>query len=95
MSQNLESAAEKLRQKLAGQDFEGSVRFDVEDEGSILVDAAGVRVGEGEADVVVLGDLETFRELFGGELDPTSAFMTGRIQVEGDMGAAMKLVQYL
>ncbi|MEM6944726.1 MAG: SCP2 sterol-binding domain-containing protein [Pseudomonadota bacterium] len=41
------------------------------------------------------GDLDTFRDLFDGALDPTSAFMTGKIKIDGDMGAAMKLVQFL
>lgn len=95
MSQDLESAAEKLRRKLDGQEFEGSVRFDVAGEGSIVADGAGVRVAEEEAALVVSGDLETFREMFSGALDPTQAFMTGRITVEGDMAEAMKLAQYL
>ncbi|MEM7498054.1 MAG: SCP2 sterol-binding domain-containing protein [Pseudomonadota bacterium] len=95
MSQNLESAAEKLRGKLDGKDFSGSVKFDIDGEGSIVADGTGVRVGEEEAEVTVSGDLDTFRDLFDGELDPTSAFMTGKIRIDGDMGAAMKLVQYL
>ena len=32
-----------------------------------------------------------FRKIFSGELDPTAAFFQGRIQVQGDMGFAMKL----
>ncbi|MEL7348058.1 MAG: SCP2 sterol-binding domain-containing protein, partial [Pseudomonadota bacterium] len=64
-------------------------------EGAILVDADGVRVGEGDAELTVSGDIETFKDMFSGDLDPTSAFMTGKITVDGDMGAAMKLVQYL
>jgi putative sterol carrier protein len=95
MSERLESAAGKLRDKLAGQEFDGSVRFDVPGEGSILADGEGVRVGEGEAGLVVTGDIDTFREMFDGALDPTQAFMTGRITVDGDMGEAMKLAQYL
>ena len=30
-----------------------------------------------------------------GDLDPTGAFMQGKLQVEGDMGVAMKLSQVL
>ncbi|MGF1550929.1 MAG: SCP2 sterol-binding domain-containing protein [Paracoccaceae bacterium] len=95
MSTILESAAEKLRGKLAGQNFEGSVRFDVPGEGSITADGQGVRVAEDEADLVVTGDIDTFRAMFDGELDPTQAFMTGKITIDGDMGEAMKLAQYL
>ncbi|MEM6488869.1 MAG: SCP2 sterol-binding domain-containing protein [Pseudomonadota bacterium] len=92
---DLESAAEKLRGKLEGKDFEGSVKFAVEGLGSIIADAGGVRVGEGEAEITVNGSLDTFRDLFGGDLDPTQAFMTGKISVDGDMSAAMKLVHFL
>ncbi|MEL7137458.1 MAG: SCP2 sterol-binding domain-containing protein [Pseudomonadota bacterium] len=95
MSDALNSAAEKLREKLDGKDFEGSVKFEVTGEGSIVADGGGVRVADEDAEVTVIGDLDTFRDLFGGELDPTSAFMTGKIKIEGEMGAAMKLVQYL
>lgn len=95
MSEQLEKAAAKLREKLEGKGFDGSVKFDVPGEGTIMVDADGVRVGEGEAEITVSGDLDTFKDMFAGDLDPTSAFMTGKISVDGDMGAAMKLVQYL
>lgn len=91
----LESAAAKLREKLAGRDFDGSVKFEVEGAGAIVIDADGVRVGDGEAELTVMGDMDTFRDMFSGDLDPTQAFMTGRIRIDGDMGAAMKLVQYL
>ena len=39
--------------------------------------------------------METFHEMFEGELDPTAAFMTGKIKIDGDMGVAMKLGQLL
>ena len=35
-----------------------------------------------------LGDLV---DLVGGKLDGMSAFMTGKLKIEGDMGVAMKL----
>ncbi|MEO1468566.1 MAG: SCP2 sterol-binding domain-containing protein [Pseudomonadota bacterium] len=92
---DLEAAAAKLREKIEGKDFDGSVRFEVEGQGAIVVDGAGVRVADDPAELTVRGDLDTFRDMFGGALDPTQAFMTGRIEVDGDMSAAMKLVQYL
>ncbi|MEL6338150.1 MAG: SCP2 sterol-binding domain-containing protein, partial [Pseudomonadota bacterium] len=87
MSEQLEKAAAKLREKLEGKDFEGSVKFDVPGEGAILVDADGVRVGEGDAELTVSGDIETFKDMFSGDLDPTSAFMTGKITVDGESGS--------
>jgi len=34
---------------------------------------------------------ETFQGMLTGDVNPTSAFMTGGLKVDGDMGAAMKL----
>ena len=39
--------------------------------------------------------MDTFQEMFAGDLDPTAAFMTGKIKLDGDMGVAMKLGQLL
>lgn len=92
MSDVISSAVEKLAAKLAG-GFDGTARFDIEDEGSIFVDSDGVRAGDAtaHADVVLSADADTFREMLDGDLDPTSAFMGGRLKVDGDMGLAMKL----
>ena len=32
-----------------------------------------------------------FQKMFAGKLKPTTAFMTGKMKLEGDMGKAMKL----
>ena len=36
-------------------------------------------------------DAETFKGILDGDVNPTSAFMTGKLSVDGDMGQAMKL----
>jgi len=91
MSETFDKTVDKVREKVEGSGLEGRFRFEIEGEGVIIVDGEEVHVGDGEADVSVKADLETFRELFDGGLSPTSAFMTGRIEVEGDMETAMKL----
>jgi putative sterol carrier protein len=35
--------------------------------------------------------MENFMEMAAGNLDGTSAFMTGKLKIQGDMGIAMKL----
>ncbi|MCE8471895.1 SCP2 sterol-binding domain-containing protein, partial [Rhodovulum sulfidophilum] len=34
-----------------------------------------------------------FRAMMEGDLNPTTAFMTGKLMIEGDMGKAMQLAQ--
>ena len=60
-----------------------------------MLDSTGARVGDEEADVTLNADADTFRSIFEGELNPTSAFMTGKLSVDGDMGLAMKLAAAL
>jgi putative sterol carrier protein len=69
--------------------------FDVDGAGQWTVRVAdgAVSVTEGaeDADVTITGDAETFQRIVEGEQSPTTAYMTGKIKVKGDMGAAMKL----
>jgi putative sterol carrier protein len=95
MSERLESAAEALRGKISGSGFRGSVRFDMSDDGILRVEDETVATGDGDADCTITASMETFREMFEGDLDPTSAFMTGKIKIDGDMGVAMRLAQVL
>jgi len=50
-----------------------------------------VTEGAGDADVTIRTSQETFSALASGEQNPTTAYMTGKLKVEGDMGAALKL----
>jgi putative sterol carrier protein len=72
-----------------------SYLFDIEGAGTWKVDVTDgkVSVSEGgeEADAVISTSEETFDKLTSGEQNPTSAYMTGKLKVKGDMGAAMKL----
>ena len=91
MSAEFDAAVEKLRGRLAQNPVEGSFKFDIAEEGVIVIRDGVVSTEDGPADVTVRADMETFKEMFGGELSPAAAFMTGRVDVEGDMSAAMRL----
>jgi putative sterol carrier protein len=87
----LESRADAT--KLAG--MSNSYLFDIEGEGQWLVKVAdgGISVteGAGEADATIETSGETFEKIVAGEQNPTTAYMTGKLKIKGDMGAAMKL----
>jgi putative sterol carrier protein len=91
MSETITAAVRALNEKLDGGGIEGSVKFVIEDEGSLVIDEAGARAADGEADCVMTASAETFRGMLEGEVNPTAAFMSGALKVDGDMGLAMKL----
>jgi len=90
MSNVIEAAVKALSDKISG-GFDGVAKFTIEGEGGIIIDADGVRAGEDEADVTLSADADTFQAIMSGDLNATSAFMTGKLSVDGDMGLAMKL----
>ncbi|MBO9396160.1 SCP2 sterol-binding domain-containing protein [Shimia sp. R9_1] len=91
MSDIVTAAVTALTEKLGGESFDGSAKFAIEGEGAIIIDADGVRAGDEDADVTMTADVETFQAILEGELNPTAAFMSGKLAIDGDMGAAMKL----
>ena len=95
MSEILDSAIVRLNEKLSGAGFGGSAKFDIAGEGSIVVDADGARASDEPTDVTLSADAETFRSMLEGETGPASAFMSGKLTVDGDMGMAMQLAAAL
>ena len=91
MSKVVTGAVDALNARLDGSGFDGIAKFVIADEGSIIIDQDGARAGEDEADVTLTADTETFEQIIEGDLNPTSAFMSGRLKIDGDMGAAMRL----
>ena len=63
------------------------------DQGAIMLDGAAQQVSEedGVADTTVRVGWDDWQQLAAGQLDGMTAFMTGKLQVEGDMANAMQL----
>ncbi len=91
MSDIINAAVAALNEKLGGADFDGSAKFAIEGEGAVRIDSDGASASDDEADVTLTADAETFQAILDGELNSTTAFMTGKLAVDGDMGTAMKL----
>jgi putative sterol carrier protein len=79
--------------KTAG--MHNSYNFDIEGAGRWLVkvDDGSIEVteGTGEADCTISTSEESFMKIVSGEQNPTTAYMTGKLKIKGDMSAAMKL----
>jgi len=95
MSDIVNQAVTVLNEKLAGADFDGTAKFDIEGEGAVMMDSTGARKGDEEADVTLSADAETFEAILSGDTNPTGAFMSGKLKIDGDMGMAMKLAAVL
>jgi putative sterol carrier protein len=69
------------------------VKFDFGDSGKIFLDGQANKVSseDAAADTTIKVKLEDFVAMAEGQLDPTAAFMQGKLRVEGDMGVAMQL----
>jgi putative sterol carrier protein len=69
--------------------------FDIEGAGAWTVAIADgtldVREGVEDADCTFSASAENFEKIIAGEQNATTAYMTGKLKIKGDMGAAMKL----
>ena len=95
MSDVVTEAVEALNAKMDGEGFNGTAKFVIEDEGAIIIDGDGAHAGDEDADVTLTASAEVFKAILDGEQNPTTAFMTGKLKVDGDMGMAMKLATVL
>lgn len=91
MSDVIDQAVTALNEKMGGSGFDGSAKFVIEGEGAIMVDGDGARAADEDADVTLTADAGTFQSMMEGDLNPTAAFMSGKLAVDGDMGKAMQL----
>jgi len=88
------------KQELVAKMQEGSawipgkrVKLDFGPEGAVMLDGAASEVTEdnGDADTTIKVSWEDWQAMAAGQLDGMTAFMTGKLKVEGDMGNAMQL----
>ena len=97
---SIEDIEKKLTEKLQIAPPLGAVlKFDFGDEGHLLLDGTEsppkISREEGEADTTLICTTETLKGIAKGTVDPTMAYMTGTLRVEGSIGYALKLASYL
>ena len=78
--------------------FGNTVKF-ATDQGVVYIDGNQnppvVSNDDKAADCTLKMDFGDFADMIGGKLDGMTAFMTGKLKIEGDMGVAMKLQSIL
>ncbi len=69
------------------------VKLDFGDQGVIMLDGAANQVSEedGPADTTIKVAWDDWQAMAAGQLDGMTAFMTGKLKIEGDMSNAMQL----
>ena len=70
-----------------------TVKLDFGDAGTVMLDgkAEAVSEGDGDADTTIKVAWDDWQAMTDGTLDGMTAFMTGKLKVEGDMSNAMQL----
>ncbi|MDO8974300.1 SCP2 sterol-binding domain-containing protein [Reyranella sp.] len=95
----LQEITEKMKEGASKKTaFGNSVKF-ATDQGVVYIDGhqtpPAVTNDDTAADCTIKMDFSDFADLIGGQLDGMTAFMTGKLKIEGDMGVAMKLQSIL
>ncbi len=93
---SLQAITDAMREKVgAASSLGATVKFNFGADGVIFVDAksnpATVSNDDADADCTISIKMDDFVALTKGDLDPTTAFMMGKLKVQGNMGIAMKL----
>jgi len=92
---NVQEIADKIKTKAEGSDFSRSVKFDLGSDGVIVIDGSSVSTANADADCTITLSKDDLESLMAGELNPTMAFMQGKLKIDGDMSIAMQLSQVL
>lgn len=92
---DLSTIAAKIGERVASSGFDKSVKFDLGDDGVIVIDGQKVSTEDGAADCTITMSKDDFLALTAGDLNPTMAYMQGKLKIAGDMTIAMQLSQVL
>lgn len=80
----------------AAAEVDAVIQYEVDDPVFHVVEHGDMTIHEGRADapdlVVEVSD-DDLMQLFHGQLNPLTAFMTGRVKVQGDMQLAQRLMK--
>ncbi|MCO5065083.1 MAG: SCP2 sterol-binding domain-containing protein [Rhizobiaceae bacterium] len=91
----IETIAAQMKPRVESAGFDRSVKFDTGSNGVIVIDGATISTADAPADCTIMLSLDDLESLVAGDLNPTMAFMQGKIKIEGDMSVAMALSQVL
>ena len=91
----LEELTERFKQRVDGKEAFGfSVKFDLGDTGVIFVAGGSAPIevsnGNGDAETTFIMTADDLAAMLSGDLPPMSAYVQGKMKLEGDVGKAMQ-----
>ena len=93
---SVEAIQSKLTELLgSGAGLDGSLKMNFGDDGFVRIEGTEVTTDDTDADATISISLEDAVAMMEGNLNPTMAFMQGKLSVDGNMGMAMKLSNLL
>ena len=93
---SVEAIQSKLTELLgSGAGLDGSLKMNFGDDGVVRIEGTEVTTDDTDADATITITLEDAVAMMEGDLNPTMAFMQGKLSVDGNMGMAMKLAAVL
>ena len=93
---SVEAIQSKLTELLgSGGGLDGSLKMNFGDDGVVRIEGTEVTTDDTDADATITITLEDAVAMMEGDLNPTMAFMQGKLSVDGNMGMAMKLSNLL
>ena len=88
----VEEITDRLKKALAGQSgLSKTITVDLKGEGYIHIAGDQVTNENAPADCTIIVAREDLESMVRGELDPTMAFMQGKLKINGDMSVALQL----
>jgi putative sterol carrier protein len=97
---SIEAARRAITEKVGTDSgLDATLKFDCGADGAIYIDGKAtpntVTDSTAPADCTIAVTLANLEALIAGDLQPTTAFMAGKLQVEGDIAIAMRLSRVL
>lgn len=75
--------------------IKGTVRLVMPDIGALWVDETGARISDDAAEITLTARSEVFHNIVTGTQNPATAFMTGKLKVDGNPMRALKIGEIL